>query len=523
MIEETDYIKEIFKLTEKTCANRVIKLINSNPFNINYRCSWLNGWTILMSACAYGQVDVVKDLIKHRKIDINMTSEIKGNTALHVASANGYIVCVTELLSARGVEINKSNFYGNTALYFASKEGYIDIVTLLLKYGANKNIKNFIGNSCKDVCKNDQIRKLLENVSKEKNLSFKELFEKVLFTDITISIVDKNCKESKVIRCHKIILSQSKYLLNKIRENEIIIEYNEVIVRHVLDWLYGCKPLINSKSLLKTYNLARKYELPELMNFVVNELMKVNPQDIFELIKNADRNSGFYLQCLHFVKLNQFKVFLDEKIKCIKDNNILIDFTRINFVKLQPIDSHEDLKTSRVPQPYILLQNYISLLCLEDQYKDFTLKSVENIEFKVHKSVVGRFEYFTEIFKLNNEDFVKLNITEMDLETIIRYLYTSELVIPNDIKNISRFLNIANKYKLFKLERSCVERITSLITSDNVIESLDYCCDILDKEENSNLKIAILKCFKNQSFERILEEIIQLKKNNKHLASALYE
>ncbi|KAG8383272.1 hypothetical protein BUALT_Bualt05G0167300 [Buddleja alternifolia] len=75
------------------------------------------GCTLLHSAAARGQVEVVKDLIS--SYDIITSSDNQGNTALNVAAYRGHLPVVEVLVSASPSSASLTNKYGDTFLHMA--------------------------------------------------------------------------------------------------------------------------------------------------------------------------------------------------------------------------------------------------------------------------------------------------------------------------------------------------------------------------------------------------------------------
>ncbi|XP_052081860.1 ankyrin-2-like [Mytilus californianus] len=117
----------------------------------------------LIIACEMGHGTVVDVLLKY---STNVNHQIKeglseGNTALYVASRNGYTPIVKCLLLA-GADVNLANTRGQTPLFISSLKGHLEIVELLLHYNCNINKLDDIGgspfyfscqNSHIDICK----------------------------------------------------------------------------------------------------------------------------------------------------------------------------------------------------------------------------------------------------------------------------------------------------------------------------------------------------------------------------------
>ena len=98
----------------------------------------------LFTCCASGNVRRLKQLLRYRKIDINMGSEY--GTLLCSASFNGHAGLVRELLSMPGIDVNLAHQTGMTPLYRAAQNGHVEVVKLLLAApGINVNLAEMEG------------------------------------------------------------------------------------------------------------------------------------------------------------------------------------------------------------------------------------------------------------------------------------------------------------------------------------------------------------------------------------------
>ncbi|VDI51927.1 Hypothetical predicted protein [Mytilus galloprovincialis] len=102
----------------------------------------------LIIACEMGHCTVVDVLLKY---NTNVNHQIKeglskGNTALFVASRNGFTPIVECLLLA-GADVNLANTRGQTPVFIASLKGNLEIVELLLQYNCNINQLDNVGGS----------------------------------------------------------------------------------------------------------------------------------------------------------------------------------------------------------------------------------------------------------------------------------------------------------------------------------------------------------------------------------------
>jgi ankyrin repeat protein len=97
--------------------------------------------TALIHAINYRHLDVVRELIA-QGADIHML-DCNNNSALIKISGNRPLdVQVVRELIAQGADINFQNDYKNTALHVASENGNLDIVIELMAYGAKTGLKN---------------------------------------------------------------------------------------------------------------------------------------------------------------------------------------------------------------------------------------------------------------------------------------------------------------------------------------------------------------------------------------------
>lgn len=83
------------------------------------------------------------------------------NTALMSAAAYGTIEIVRALI-AHGTDVNARGYIGNTALIFAVEEGHTAIVRMLIEAGANPDASNDYGNTARTLAKGYGQREIVE-------------------------------------------------------------------------------------------------------------------------------------------------------------------------------------------------------------------------------------------------------------------------------------------------------------------------------------------------------------------------
>ncbi|KAK9511473.1 hypothetical protein O3M35_000121 [Rhynocoris fuscipes] len=104
--------------------------------NINPNALDSHGLTPLHVAADRCYAPIIKLLLNCNKIDVNIATPEKGNTALHYAADGGGTECI-QLLLNHGADVNKRNKKWQTALHLASRSQCTDCVELLLKAGSD--------------------------------------------------------------------------------------------------------------------------------------------------------------------------------------------------------------------------------------------------------------------------------------------------------------------------------------------------------------------------------------------------
>ncbi|MBB6498814.1 ankyrin repeat domain-containing protein [Pedobacter cryoconitis] len=87
--------------------------------------------------------------------------DFSGNTALMGACFKGLLNMVTDLYQYK-TAVNQVNYNGATALIFAATFGHEDITRILLKYGADKAIKDKFGKTALDYAINQENKNIID-------------------------------------------------------------------------------------------------------------------------------------------------------------------------------------------------------------------------------------------------------------------------------------------------------------------------------------------------------------------------
>ena len=104
---------------------------------------FVNGSTLLHTACAFGHFDLVVKLLNTIDIEGHFLNanirDCNGVSPLH----NSYETEVIRILIEYGADVNCVDLEGNTPLHFKCAEGKLEAIKMLHEFGADLTIQNF--------------------------------------------------------------------------------------------------------------------------------------------------------------------------------------------------------------------------------------------------------------------------------------------------------------------------------------------------------------------------------------------
>jgi len=113
----------------------------------------------LVRASLTGDLEAVKRVLDKGCLPDDVDAKMR--TALHVAAEMGNVVIVEALIHS-GASINALTTAEETPLMYACTFGKVEIIRILRTAGADEKLKNFLGKTAKDLCPNDDVRKVFD-------------------------------------------------------------------------------------------------------------------------------------------------------------------------------------------------------------------------------------------------------------------------------------------------------------------------------------------------------------------------
>jgi len=254
----------------------------------------------LWIATRNGHVSTVRELLKSKNVQVDKADK-KGWTPLMIASQFGSPLCARALLKA-GANVNKTKPDGVTALHVASFNDQEDVVKELL---AAKNIdlfkKNDDGNTALDDAKSEAVKKLLRKAMgittrwKNMNANQRNAFKPMLLK----RMIAKGFKNGKnATFTEPIIYANYSYRTLKPvnNKNKKITSFGLVIddknnVKSILDLEGATRAMRNVRERAKRENKTVKQPLPGII-FENWSLVNFTPEEYFNAMKDLMKLSA---------------------------------------------------------------------------------------------------------------------------------------------------------------------------------------------------------------------------------------
>jgi len=124
-------------------VGEALSLLKNNPvINVNWKNPDHSQWSGLHAASFYGHAEVVKLLLAHPNIDVNMKN-ISGQTPFSIGCWQGRVTVVRVLLKDPRVDISLDDNDGRTPLWHASRNGEHEVIKWFIASGRDLgDIKN---------------------------------------------------------------------------------------------------------------------------------------------------------------------------------------------------------------------------------------------------------------------------------------------------------------------------------------------------------------------------------------------
>jgi ankyrin repeat protein len=105
-------------------------------YNVYYGLVGAASRTPLTLAAFRGHVDVVRELLEVKNVDVNQVDNMYDQTPLSCAAEKGHVEVVRVLLEAKNVDVNKVDINDQTPLYWATSCCQMAMIKALIDVGA---------------------------------------------------------------------------------------------------------------------------------------------------------------------------------------------------------------------------------------------------------------------------------------------------------------------------------------------------------------------------------------------------
>ena len=119
------------------------------PFKRMYYDAWIYSRTMLKDKLALAIVNNDVDSLRNglQGSTVSVSTNIRGNTLIHICALEGNIACATILIQYDPICVDYIDSYGHTPLHIASQLGDVAFVQFLIQNGANIYILDSNGNT----------------------------------------------------------------------------------------------------------------------------------------------------------------------------------------------------------------------------------------------------------------------------------------------------------------------------------------------------------------------------------------
>ena len=193
---QTLWKKKLYDATAGGRVSEVSSLLRNHPeIDVNWTNPDNYQWTPLHAASRYGHVEVVKLLLAHPDINVNLKSR-GGQTPLSLGCKYGQVSVVEVLLKDRHVNVTLNDKEGCTPLWWASCIGNHGVIEWLVASGRDLgDISNKKGNwngkeyAALDIARErnkTEVVSLLERFMANPTLTRREIRKKLNFTGLSL-------------------------------------------------------------------------------------------------------------------------------------------------------------------------------------------------------------------------------------------------------------------------------------------------------------------------------------------------
>jgi uncharacterized coiled-coil protein SlyX len=329
---------------------------------------------------------------------------------------------------------------------------------------------------------------------------FKDYLNSKKYCDILVNV------ENQKFYCHKVILSQSPFLKNKIQnQNEIAIEnFSLEVIKILIEFLYCGNVFVDNIDL--TVDLicaASLFELEELETIALIYFKKYyNSQNLFVMLQKAHELKVKSLKDLCFA-------YFWKNPKGISVNlpeDLLLELLNAQNVKFQ---DYEVLKR-KIPNPEERIANHIAKLYETKEFWDVKFKSNDK-EYFLHRIILDVYSNF-----LNNDEVLKVLIHSNSLEMFLEFVYLRNLNSSDSIYHFMKIYKMLMKFPQDEIHGLICEKIIELLNPLNLLTVLQYvyenkitgklkesCFEMVGENSNSILRsILEMQFHQNQIIEK---------------------